>query len=116
MCKAVIAGSPSSDVNGAHGGAAGTRGRAGCTHPWRARLAETVVTDMAPGNDATPDFVIRGMFLRSRGVPLATSAARHRVFTLRAERATSTLSSGVYRWAANESFGDPFPPPHLERS
>ena len=43
-------------------------------------------------------------------------AARHRVFTLRAEQATSTMSSGVYRWAANESFGDPFPPPDLERS
>jgi Alkyl sulfatase dimerisation len=36
--------------------------------------------------------------------------ARHRVFTVRAERATSTMSSGVYRWAANESLGDPFPP------
>ncbi len=34
--------------------------------------------------------------------------ARHRVFTIRAERATSTMSSGVYRWAASESFGDPF--------
>ncbi|HEY2641095.1 MAG TPA: hypothetical protein VGI66_14585, partial [Streptosporangiaceae bacterium] len=28
---------------------------------------------------------------------------RHRVFTIRAERATSTMSAGVYRWAANES-------------
>lgn len=33
--------------------------------------------------------------------------ARHRVFTIRAERATSTMSSGVYRWAASESLGDP---------
>jgi len=40
--------------------------------------------------------------------------ARHRVFTIRAERATSTMSSGVYRWAANESLGDPFPP-HPDR-
>jgi glyoxylase-like metal-dependent hydrolase (beta-lactamase superfamily II) len=32
--------------------------------------------------------------------------ARHRVFTIRAERATSTMSSGVYRWAASESLGD----------
>jgi glyoxylase-like metal-dependent hydrolase (beta-lactamase superfamily II) len=29
--------------------------------------------------------------------------ARHRVFSIRADRATSTMSSGVYRWAANES-------------
>ena len=33
--------------------------------------------------------------------------ARHRVFTIRAECATSTMSSGVYRWAASESLGDP---------
>ena len=33
--------------------------------------------------------------------------ARHQVFTIRAERATSTMSSGVYRWAASESFGEP---------
>ena len=32
--------------------------------------------------------------------------ARHRVFTIRADRATSTMSSGVYRWAASESLGD----------
>jgi glyoxylase-like metal-dependent hydrolase (beta-lactamase superfamily II) len=29
--------------------------------------------------------------------------ARHRVFSIRADRATSTMSSGVYRWAASES-------------
>jgi glyoxylase-like metal-dependent hydrolase (beta-lactamase superfamily II) len=33
--------------------------------------------------------------------------ARHRVFTIRAERATSTMSAGVYRWAANESLAQP---------
>jgi hypothetical protein len=33
--------------------------------------------------------------------------AKHRVFTIRAERATSTMASGVYRWAASESLGDP---------
>ena len=36
--------------------------------------------------------------------------ARHRVFSIRADRATSTMSAGVYRWAANESLGDPFGP------
>jgi len=36
--------------------------------------------------------------------------ARHRVFTIRADRATSTMSSGVYRWAAGESLGDPLAP------
>lgn len=34
--------------------------------------------------------------------------ARHRVFTIRADRATSTMSAGIYRWAAGESIGDPF--------
>jgi glyoxylase-like metal-dependent hydrolase (beta-lactamase superfamily II) len=34
--------------------------------------------------------------------------ARHRVFAIRAERATSTMSAGIYRWAAGESLGDPF--------
>ena len=34
--------------------------------------------------------------------------ARHRVFTIRAERVTSTMSAGIYRWAAGESLGDPF--------
>jgi glyoxylase-like metal-dependent hydrolase (beta-lactamase superfamily II) len=33
--------------------------------------------------------------------------ARHRVFSIRADRATSTMSSGVYRWAASESLDDP---------
>jgi len=33
--------------------------------------------------------------------------ARHRVFSIRADRATSTMSSGVYRWAARESLADP---------
>ncbi|MGB6453134.1 MAG: hypothetical protein WBH47_01470, partial [Streptosporangiaceae bacterium] len=34
--------------------------------------------------------------------------ARHRVYSIRAERATSTMSAGIYRWAAGESLGDPF--------
>jgi glyoxylase-like metal-dependent hydrolase (beta-lactamase superfamily II) len=32
--------------------------------------------------------------------------ARHRVFSIRAQRATSTMSTGVYRWAASESLDD----------
>ena len=35
------------------------------------------------------------------------SQARHRVFSIRADRATSTMATGVYRWAASESLGDP---------
>jgi glyoxylase-like metal-dependent hydrolase (beta-lactamase superfamily II) len=33
--------------------------------------------------------------------------ARHRVFSIRADQATSTMSAGIYRWAAGESLGDP---------
>jgi glyoxylase-like metal-dependent hydrolase (beta-lactamase superfamily II) len=32
---------------------------------------------------------------------------RHRVFSIRADQATSTMSGGVYRWAASESVDDP---------
>jgi len=43
--------------------------------------------------------------------------ARHRVFTIRAQRSTSTMSSGVYRWAAREALGDSLgPPSDLESS
>jgi hypothetical protein len=112
-------------------------------------LAEGVVTDRAPGDDAagagalgdaTPaergsaasDLRVAGLRGGEDGLRLAghlaefawqaapddaeVRAARHRVFSIRAERATSTMSSGVYRWAASESFGDPFPPSDLERS
>jgi hypothetical protein len=103
-------------------------------------LAEGVVADMAPADDAAPagqDFVasdprVAGLRGGEDGLRLAghlvefawqaapddaeVRAARHRVFSIRAERATSTMSSGVYRWAAAESFGDPFPPSDLERS
>jgi glyoxylase-like metal-dependent hydrolase (beta-lactamase superfamily II) len=42
----------------------------------------------------------------SKGV----AAVRHRVFSLRADRATSTMATGVFRWAANEALGDPLRP------
>ena len=38
----------------------------------------------------------------------AVAMARHRVFSIRAARATSTMSAGIYRYAAGESLGDPF--------
>jgi glyoxylase-like metal-dependent hydrolase (beta-lactamase superfamily II) len=37
--------------------------------------------------------------------------ARQHVFSLRADRATSTMATGVFRWAANESMGDPLQEP-----
>lgn len=40
--------------------------------------------------------------------------ARQRVFTIRADRATSTMASGVYRWAASESL-DPSGPTQPDR-
>jgi glyoxylase-like metal-dependent hydrolase (beta-lactamase superfamily II) len=42
--------------------------------------------------------------------------ARHRVFTIRADRATSTMSGGVYRWAADESLSDSAAPRSDRRS
>ena len=103
-------------------------------------LAEGVVAEMVPADDAASagqdsaasDPRVAGLRGGEDGLRLAghlaefawhaapddaeVRAARHRVFSIRAERATSTMSSGVYRWAANESFGDPFPPSDLERS
>jgi hypothetical protein len=38
--------------------------------------------------------------------------ARHRVYSIRAERATSTMSAGIYRWAAGESLNDPLGQQH----
>jgi len=32
--------------------------------------------------------------------------ARHQVYAARAERATSTMAHGVFRWASNESLGE----------
>jgi glyoxylase-like metal-dependent hydrolase (beta-lactamase superfamily II) len=41
--------------------------------------------------------------------------ARHRVFSIRADLATSTMATGVYRWAADESLGEqPARPRYLE--
>lgn len=37
----------------------------------------------------------------------AIAEARHRVFAVLADRATSTMAHGVFRWASNESLGDP---------
>lgn len=33
--------------------------------------------------------------------------ARHRVFSARADAATSTMARGIFRWAAREAQGDP---------
>lgn len=41
----------------------------------------------------------------------AIARARHRMFAARAEAASSTMSTGVFRWAAGEALGDPFRPP-----
>jgi glyoxylase-like metal-dependent hydrolase (beta-lactamase superfamily II) len=103
-------------------------------------LAEGAIAGLAAGEDAAPagqdsagsDPRVAGLRGGEDGLRLAghlaefawqaapddaeVRAARHRVFSIRAERATSTMSSGVYRWAAAESFGDPFPPSDLERS
>jgi len=38
----------------------------------------------------------------------AIQAARRRIFTARAEAATSTMAKGVFRWAARESSGEEF--------
>jgi glyoxylase-like metal-dependent hydrolase (beta-lactamase superfamily II) len=46
-------------------------------------------------------------WLAAPGDPEVASA-RHHVFGIRADRATSTMATGVFRWAANEALGDPF--------
>jgi len=41
--------------------------------------------------------------------------ARHHVFSIRADKATSTMATGVFRWAAGESLGDPLRRPPAEQ-
>jgi len=48
-------------------------------------------------------------WLASPGDP-GIQRARHRVFLARAERASSTMARGIFRWAAGESLGDPAGP------
>ena len=38
----------------------------------------------------------------------AIARARQRIFTVRAERATSTMARGIFQWAARESVGDEY--------
>jgi glyoxylase-like metal-dependent hydrolase (beta-lactamase superfamily II) len=91
-----------------------------------AELAPVELAGASPAAGGTPGLRVAGMrggedALRIAGhlAELAwlaapadseISRARHRVFSIRANRATSTMASGVYRWAANESLGD-LPPP-----
>ena len=49
-------------------------------------------------------------WLAARGEP-AVAQARQHVFRVRADKATSTMATGVFRWAANESLGSPRPQP-----
>jgi glyoxylase-like metal-dependent hydrolase (beta-lactamase superfamily II) len=95
-----------------------------------ARALELAESAGAAGSDPSGTIVVGGADPRVAGLPggedelrlaghlaelawLAAPAdgevrqARHRVFSIRADRATSTMSTGVYRWAASESLADP---------
>jgi glyoxylase-like metal-dependent hydrolase (beta-lactamase superfamily II) len=84
-------------------------------------LAETLATGSVPDDQGpgTSDLRVAGLpggedslriaghlaelaWLAAPGDP-TVAEARHRVFSIRADRATSTMSTGVFRWAANES-------------
>jgi alkyl sulfatase BDS1-like metallo-beta-lactamase superfamily hydrolase len=86
------------------GGAGALAGRAEA-------LAEGAATD--PGDSAHPDGALRLAahlaelaWLADPGDP-AVRDIRRRVFTRRAEEATSTMARGIYRWAADETDGRP---------
>ncbi len=93
------------------------------------QLAEAVLAgdESAADADPTAGLLVAGLRGGEEGLRLAghlaelawlaapedggIAQARHRVFTIRADLATSTMATGVYRWAANESLGDPPAPP-----
>jgi glyoxylase-like metal-dependent hydrolase (beta-lactamase superfamily II) len=110
------------ELAGLAGGAAALAARA-------VELADAALADALPGaeaGNARPDPKVAALRGGEEGLRLAghlaelawlaapddgrVREARHRVFSLRAERATSTMSAGVYRWAAGESLGDPLAP------
>ncbi|HEY2508444.1 MAG TPA: alkyl sulfatase dimerization domain-containing protein [Streptosporangiaceae bacterium] len=86
-------------------------------------LAErALAAPLAGGPDQAPDLRVAGLAGGQEGLRIAghlaelawqaapgdqeVAEARHRVFTIRAELATSTMSAGIYRWAAQESLGE----------
>ena len=100
-------------------------GGAGALASRAVELAEAAMAQAETGGAAsrTPDLRVAGLRGGEDGLRIAAHLAelawlaapdddqvrqaRHRVFSIRADLATSTMSTGVYRWAANESLGDP---------
>jgi glyoxylase-like metal-dependent hydrolase (beta-lactamase superfamily II) len=69
-----------------------------------AALADTPA-DAAEQNLRLAGHLAELAWLAAPGDP-AVAGARRRVFGVRAERATSTMATGVFRWAAGESAGE----------
>ena len=108
LAESALAGSgqaASADVAGPGGAGPGGAGPGGAGHD--EPVAGPRVADLRGGEEGLrlAGHLAELAWLAAPG-DLAVRTARHRVFSIRAEQATSTMSAGVYRWAASESLGD----------
>jgi hypothetical protein len=73
-----------------------------------ARLAERAEELMAEGSSDAERLAghLIEMAWLSTPKDRAVAEARQRIFSVRAERATSTMAKGVFNWAARESTGE----------
>ncbi len=72
-----------------------------------AARAEQLIDEGTSESERLSAHLIETAWLAAPGDP-AIARARQRIFTLRAERATSTMARGIFQWAARESAGDEY--------
>jgi alkyl sulfatase BDS1-like metallo-beta-lactamase superfamily hydrolase len=72
-----------------------------------AARAEQLLDDGTPEGERLSAHLIETAWLAAPDDP-AIARARQRIFTARAERATSTMARGIFQWAARESVGEEY--------
>ncbi|MGC8509600.1 MAG: alkyl sulfatase dimerization domain-containing protein [Acidimicrobiales bacterium] len=72
-----------------------------------AARAEQLLDEGTPEGERLSAHLIETAWLAAPDDP-AIARARQRIFTVRAERATSTMARGIFQWAARESVGQEY--------
>ncbi len=72
-----------------------------------ASRAEQLLDEGTPEGERLSAHLVEMAWLAAPDDP-AIARSRQRVFTVRAERATSTMARGIFQWAARESVGDEY--------
>lgn len=72
-----------------------------------AARAEQLLDEGTPEGERLSAHLVEMAWLAAPDDP-AIARSRQRVFTVRAERATSTMARGIFQWAARESVGDEY--------